>query len=181
MQCSQRWRRSLNPSISRNNWTAEEEMDLIILVMQYGTQSWPQIAKKLGKRSYVQCRYRYIQMSKQSRVQLIFKDNHQFESQFSNSEQYEFNYQTPSFRPTLFNSEQSSDEVDNQIYQNQISSLESTVEKQSEEIDFLKNQNSKLNKQKSILNLIKFNKYIFKSNISIFRYIFYFLIIYLYK
>ena len=88
MQCSQRWRRSLNPSISRNNWTAEEEMDLIILVMQYGTQSWPQIAKKLGKRSDVQCRYHYILMSKQSRVQLIFKDNHQFESQFSNSEHF---------------------------------------------------------------------------------------------
>jgi hypothetical protein len=61
-QCSQRWFRGLNPKISKEPWTPEEEARLIQLVKQWGVKSWAKIATALGKRSDVQCRYHYKQI-----------------------------------------------------------------------------------------------------------------------
>jgi hypothetical protein len=68
-QCSQRWYRGLNPSISKDNWTPEEEDRLLHWVLTSGTKSWTTIASKLGGRSDVQCRYRYQHLMKEKAVQ----------------------------------------------------------------------------------------------------------------
>lgn len=67
--CSQRWIRVLDPKISKNHWTREEEKKLIQLVSLYGEKSWMKIANKLGNRSDVQCRYRYNQIIKMRNLQ----------------------------------------------------------------------------------------------------------------
>lgn len=66
-QCSQRWYRGLNPKISKEQWSQEEEAKLMKLVEELGTGSWTKIAAKMGNRSDVQCRYRYKQLSKECR------------------------------------------------------------------------------------------------------------------
>jgi hypothetical protein len=63
-QCGQRWQRGLDPRISRQHWTDGEERRLLDLVMKHGVKSWVKIAKELGNRSDVQCRYRYSQMQR---------------------------------------------------------------------------------------------------------------------
>lgn len=60
--CSQRWIRVLDPRISKNHWTPEEEQKLIQYVQMFGEKSWMKVATKLGNRSDVQCRYRYMQL-----------------------------------------------------------------------------------------------------------------------
>ena len=61
-QCSQRWTRGLNPRISKKSWTEEEDQQLVDLVKTYGQKSWTKISSIMGKRSDVQCRYRYKQI-----------------------------------------------------------------------------------------------------------------------
>lgn len=56
-QCSQRWIRSLNPTVSRSPWTDEENKKLIEAVQKFGQKSWIKIAKYVGSKSDVQCRY----------------------------------------------------------------------------------------------------------------------------
>jgi hypothetical protein len=63
-QCCQRWVRGLDPRISRQPWTAEEDAKLFILVQTLGTKAWTRISSEFGNRCDVQCRYRY---------QLLFK------------------------------------------------------------------------------------------------------------
>ena len=63
-QCSQRWQRGLDPHLSKDQWSVQEEAFLLQLVAYYGEKSWTQIASKMGNRSDVQCRYRYKQMQK---------------------------------------------------------------------------------------------------------------------
>ncbi|OHT04621.1 hypothetical protein TRFO_27828 [Tritrichomonas foetus] len=63
-QCSQRWIRVLDPRISKDQWTAEEEEKLVHLVSTLGEKSWMRVATELGNRSDVQCRYHYMQMQK---------------------------------------------------------------------------------------------------------------------
>lgn len=63
-QCSQRWGRALDPRITKLPWGAEEEQQLVDLVAELGEHSWANVAKRLGTRSDVQCRYRYYQISK---------------------------------------------------------------------------------------------------------------------
>lgn len=58
-QCSQRWIRVLDPKISKNHWTEEEEAMLIDLVKKFGNKNWMKISVCMGNRSDVQCRYRY--------------------------------------------------------------------------------------------------------------------------
>ena len=70
-QCSQRWIRVLDPRISKNQWTNEEEKKLLELVQTYGEKSWMRIANELGNRSDVQCRYKYRQLHKD---QLLLND-----------------------------------------------------------------------------------------------------------
>jgi hypothetical protein len=61
-QCSQRWVRGLDPRISKDQWTKDEERALVNLVDKYGQKSWMRIASELGNRADVQCRYRYMQI-----------------------------------------------------------------------------------------------------------------------
>jgi hypothetical protein len=63
-QCEQRWSRGLDPRISRNLWSSDEDTKLIALVMNFGTDGWRAISLHMGNRSDVQCRYRYIQLKK---------------------------------------------------------------------------------------------------------------------
>jgi hypothetical protein len=63
-QCSQRWYRGLNPRISKDCWTPEEDDRLLYTAQTYGLKSWTTIASKLGGRSDVQCRHRYRHLSK---------------------------------------------------------------------------------------------------------------------
>lgn len=62
-QCSQRWNRCLNPTISKSKWSPQEDEKLINLVDIYGTKAWKKIALILGNRSDVQCRYHYKMMT----------------------------------------------------------------------------------------------------------------------
>ena len=62
-QCSQRWTRGLDPRISKIQWTKQEDELLLMKVSKYGQKSWRKIAKELGNRSDVQCRYRFKQIS----------------------------------------------------------------------------------------------------------------------
>ena len=61
-QCAQRWNRNLDPNIDKKVWNIEEETKLIKLVEKYGGKSWKAIAKEMGNRCDVQCRYRYGQI-----------------------------------------------------------------------------------------------------------------------
>ncbi|OHS99476.1 Myb-like DNA-binding domain containing protein [Tritrichomonas foetus] len=63
-QCSQRWNRALNPKIEKEVWTLDEQKTLLMLVEKYGEHNWSVVAKNLGKRTDVQCRYRYNQIKK---------------------------------------------------------------------------------------------------------------------
>lgn len=63
-QCNQRWTRALNPSINHNPWTAGEDARLLDLVSKMGCCRWRKIAELLNGRTDLQCRHRYIQLSK---------------------------------------------------------------------------------------------------------------------
>jgi hypothetical protein len=58
-QCSQRWSRALNPALSKEHWTDDQDRALWALVGEHGEHSWARIAKEIGSRSDVQCRYRF--------------------------------------------------------------------------------------------------------------------------
>ncbi|OHS96629.1 Myb-like DNA-binding domain containing protein [Tritrichomonas foetus] len=66
-QCSQRWLRGLDPSISKDKWTDEEESQLIRLVSEYGTKAWRRISTQMKNRSDVQCRYHFAQLKRSKR------------------------------------------------------------------------------------------------------------------
>jgi hypothetical protein len=61
-QCAQRWNRGLNPRIDRDSWKAEDEARLISILRDYRTVGWPAVARQMGDRSDVQCRYHFLQM-----------------------------------------------------------------------------------------------------------------------
>jgi hypothetical protein len=70
-QCSQRWYRGLDPIISKNPWTPEEEARLLSCVAAMGDRSWTQIAAQMGNRSDVQCRYRYQHLKRDANEQFV--------------------------------------------------------------------------------------------------------------
>ena len=72
-QCSQRWIRVLDPKLSKMPWKSEEDEMLLSLCKTLGTKSWMKIATKMGKRSDVQCRYRYTQLTKDQKNKPIIK------------------------------------------------------------------------------------------------------------
>ena len=72
-QCSQRWERTLDPSISKEPWTQEENEALIDAVQKYGQKSWQEVAKHVGNRTDVQCRYRYKYSLSQSTIRKVQK------------------------------------------------------------------------------------------------------------
>jgi hypothetical protein len=63
-QCSQRWSRALNPALSKEPWTEDEDRALLEFVGEYGEHSWARVAKQVGSRSDVQCRYRFELLQK---------------------------------------------------------------------------------------------------------------------
>lgn len=63
-QCSQRWNRGLNPRISKEPWTPDEDRFLISLVHRFGEKSWTRVSASIASRSDVQCRYRYYQITR---------------------------------------------------------------------------------------------------------------------
>jgi hypothetical protein len=65
-QCSQRWTRNLNPNLSKETRTEEEDEKLLQLVEKYGNKNWAKIAQQMGNRSDVQCRYHYNQLQKKA-------------------------------------------------------------------------------------------------------------------
>ena len=66
-QCSQRWVRGLNPKISKETWTVEEEKKLIKLVEENGQKCWSRISQLMGNRSDVQCRYMFRQITRKNK------------------------------------------------------------------------------------------------------------------
>jgi hypothetical protein len=67
-QCSQRWIRGSSPRISKNQWSAEDELRLLHLVCEKGSRRWTIIAAAMGNRSDVQCRYHFFQMQREKRM-----------------------------------------------------------------------------------------------------------------
>ena len=67
-QCSQRWFRILNPELSKNSWSSEEEDQLIHYVEEYGDKSWTKISRLMKTRSDVQCRYHYLQLIRNNSI-----------------------------------------------------------------------------------------------------------------
>jgi hypothetical protein len=61
-QCCQRWCRGLDPRISKTPWTASEDEKLRDLVERFGRKQWTRIAKEMGNRCDIQCRYRFSQL-----------------------------------------------------------------------------------------------------------------------
>lgn len=62
-QCYDRWHRILNPQISHDPWTDEEDEALFYAVYEFGPKSWFKVSNALGNRSTVQCRYRFSQIN----------------------------------------------------------------------------------------------------------------------
>jgi hypothetical protein len=63
-QCNQRWGRGLDPKIRKDQWSPEQDRQLLELVAFHGEGNWMRIAGDLGSRCDVQCRYRYKQLQK---------------------------------------------------------------------------------------------------------------------
>lgn len=70
-QCSQRWKRVLDPGISRDNWTAAEEERLLELTAKHGPKAWRKISFEMGNRSDVQCRFKYKFLMKKGDPRII--------------------------------------------------------------------------------------------------------------
>jgi hypothetical protein len=66
-QCAQRWTRGLDPKLRKCTWTAQEDRQLVMLVLQHGPNRWTRIANEIGNRCDVQCRYRFKHLQKDDR------------------------------------------------------------------------------------------------------------------
>jgi hypothetical protein len=66
-QCAQRWFRGLDPRISKEDWTTEDDARLLQLVVQHGERGWTWVSGEMGNRSDVQCRYRYFKLKRTGR------------------------------------------------------------------------------------------------------------------
>ncbi|XP_077243959.1 uncharacterized protein LOC143884331 isoform X2 [Tasmannia lanceolata] len=60
-QCSNRWRKTLHPSIKRvGRWSVDEDKHLKIAVTLFGPKQWMKIAQFVPGRAQVQCRERWL-------------------------------------------------------------------------------------------------------------------------
>jgi hypothetical protein len=66
-QCSQRWKRCLDPQLKKSHWLPDEENKLIETVRELGPKSWTLVAGRMEGRSDAQCRYHFMQLQKESR------------------------------------------------------------------------------------------------------------------
>ena len=102
-QASQRWSRGLNPRISKDAWTADEDQALMRLVQEFGDKAWTKVASHMGNRSDVQCRYHYNQIAKASSSRYNLNPCFQYQE---NSVQYNlYPRSTPSILPDKIISE----------------------------------------------------------------------------
>ena len=67
-QCSQRWTRGLDPRISKDSWSPEEESKLLTIIRESERKCWTSISMNMGNRSDVQCRYHFLQMKREGRL-----------------------------------------------------------------------------------------------------------------
>jgi len=58
-QCSQRWKKVLDPTVTKGQWSKEEDDLLISVVNQGQYKNWGHVAKLIPGRSAKQCRERY--------------------------------------------------------------------------------------------------------------------------
>ena len=63
-QCNQRWCRAIDPNISHAPWSADEDQQLLHAVEVLGSKNWCQVAKIINRRTDLQCRYRFQQLTK---------------------------------------------------------------------------------------------------------------------
>ena len=99
-QCAQRWFRGLDPRISRQHWSQEEEKRLFALIEIYGDKSWIKVASELGNRSDVQCRYHYLQLQKEAKKE--FQRNEISQSSFIDRKEIELSHlKIPSINQNL--------------------------------------------------------------------------------
>ena len=70
-QCSQRWYRVLDPRISKDQWSLSDDRKLLQIVSTHGIKSWTNVAKEMGNRSDVQCRYHYNKILKDKTIPII--------------------------------------------------------------------------------------------------------------
>lgn len=143
-QCSQRWRRQLNPHISKDLWLPEEEKNLIDLVQKYGQSSWMKISSILGNRSGVQCRCHFYKLNKQIKKNLY--ESSTILASFGNS-----------IHIWLDDQNSFSNEIDAQKPdENFLSYMEESSSKISqleEEIETLKKEKSALMQKNKIMNM----------------------------
>jgi hypothetical protein len=67
-QCAQRWVRGLDPRISKDQWSEEDDQRLIQLVREEGATGWSKIAAGIGNRSDVQCRDHFFQLQRDGKL-----------------------------------------------------------------------------------------------------------------
>lgn len=67
-QCAQRWVRGLDPRISKDQWSPEDEDKLVSLISANENKGWTMIAAAMGNRSDVQCRYHFLQMQRDGKI-----------------------------------------------------------------------------------------------------------------
>ena len=58
-QCHQRWHGKLNPTITKGQWTEEEDQKLCLAVSKYGDRDWKKIAECVPGRSKKLCHQRW--------------------------------------------------------------------------------------------------------------------------
>ncbi|KAJ4459607.1 hypothetical protein PAPYR_4338 [Paratrimastix pyriformis] len=63
-QCSQHWHRVLAPDIRKGGWTEAEDNTLREQVRLHGKNSWTKVAKNIVGRTDIQCRYRWLRLTK---------------------------------------------------------------------------------------------------------------------
>lgn len=101
-QCSQRWIRVLDPRISKQHWTQQEEEKLCNLILKYGDKNWMKVASEIGNRSDVQCRYKYQQLQKEGHAPILHTSHGSEKTErqtISNSTQQMFEQKTTNRNP----------------------------------------------------------------------------------
>lgn len=66
-QCNQRWTRVLDPALTAV-WT-QEEISRLLELAPSDKYSWGAVAIRIGTKSDLQCRYKYLQLQKSQKVQ----------------------------------------------------------------------------------------------------------------
>ena len=63
VQCHQRWCRVLDPRLKKGSWKDEELRQLVQLAESEQKLSWGEIAKRIGTKCDLQCRYKYERLT----------------------------------------------------------------------------------------------------------------------